>query len=209
MLGGALLFGLMLLAVDRYGVLLRAVPLVGGVWGMVAYTALCVVATVVAPFTSAPLMPVASSLYGSLTTALLSIAGWTVGAVLAFLIARKYGPAFLMRFKSRANAEVLAQRLLGPRPFWSLVFMRMLLPVDILSYVVGALVPMSLLRYTLATALGVAPFAFVFAYAAQAPLWLKGALVCFAGAALLVMYIGRGKNAGATVTETGKKTVSE
>ena len=52
--------------------------------------------------------------------------------------------------------------------FWGLVLLRMVMPVDLLSYAVGILSRISLKKYMLATVLGIAPFAFVFAYIGDA-----------------------------------------
>ena len=48
--------------------------------------------------------------------------------------------------------------------FWWVVFLRMVIPVDVLSCVVGLLTNMSLWKYTLATIISIAPFSFIFSY---------------------------------------------
>ena len=49
--------------------------------------------------------------------------------------------------------------------FLTVVFFRMVIPVDGLSYFLGLFSKMSFKSYTLATVIGITPFALVFAYA--------------------------------------------
>ena len=59
-----------------------------GVVGYISYVALLVLAVVVMPITVMPLIPLAASVIGPFATAVLSIIGWTLGGVIAFLLAR-------------------------------------------------------------------------------------------------------------------------
>jgi len=63
----------------------------GGVFGMVAYAVIAVIATVAAPISAAPLIPIAANAWGVAVTAALSILGWTIGSLVAFAIGRRYG----------------------------------------------------------------------------------------------------------------------
>jgi uncharacterized membrane protein YdjX (TVP38/TMEM64 family) len=131
--------------------------------------ALLVVATVIAPVTVLPIIPAASAVLPPFAVGVLSIVGWTIGAVIAFLIARAFGRPLVIRF---TNAEELIryERMIPEHvEFLTLIFLRMLVPVDVLSYAVGILsARLTLLHYTLATAIGVAPFSFIFAYGGAA-----------------------------------------
>ena len=49
--------------------------------------------------------------------------------------------------------------------FLTIIFFRMVVPVDGLSYFLGLFSKISFKSYTLATIIGITPFAFVFAYA--------------------------------------------
>lgn len=153
-----------------------------GVVGMLSYVAIAIAATVIAPFNALPLIPIAVSLWGSIVTALLSIAGWLVGAMIAFGIARRYGSVLVKKFVDMRRAEKIERLLPDKHIFWALVFLRMALPVDILSYALGALTTVRFRVYFLATLVGITPFAFLFSYAATIPIEyqiLAGALGFF------------------------------
>jgi hypothetical protein len=71
-----------------------------------------------------------------------------------------------------------------PLTFWNIVLLRMVIPVDVLSYALGLFVPMPLSRYVLATAIGVSPFAIIFAFASS---WSSTAQVVFFGLLVIVL----------------------
>jgi uncharacterized membrane protein YdjX (TVP38/TMEM64 family) len=136
-----------------------------GVLGMFLYVVVTVLAIVIAPISTFPLLPVAVVLWGSTLGAVLSIIGWTLGGVLAFILAREFGRPVVRKIVNIEKAENLALAVAGKHMFLSIVFLRMILPVDLLSYALGLFVPVSLRTYTLATLIGVMPFAFIFSYA--------------------------------------------
>lgn len=143
---------------------------VKGVLGVVSYVGITIIAVVVAPVSTMPLLPVAVALWGPVVAALLSIVGWTAGAVIAFMLARVYGRLLVGRFMDLGAMKRIEQVVPKEHVFVSVLFLRMGLPVDLLSYALGLFSTMSLQSYILATVIGVSPFAFVFAYAANWPI---------------------------------------
>lgn len=124
--------------------------------------------TVVAPFAILPAVPAVALVLGPLETALLSVTGWTLGAVIAFLIAQHLGRPLLAKLVSMEQLERYERAIPADTTFWGLIVLRMLVPVDILSYAIGLVSRMRIVPYTLATAIGVTPFSFIFAYAGHA-----------------------------------------
>ena len=53
--------------------------------------------------------------------------------------------------------------------FWSIVLLRLVMPMDVMSYVLGLFTDISWPKYALATALGLTPSAFVLAYVGKLP----------------------------------------
>ena len=140
-----------------------------GYWGMLVYVLLAITSTVLAPINTLPLIPVATALWGGLTSALLSILAWTIGSVIAFLIARNFGKPLLEKYQDLENINRY-EKLLGTKYiFWNIVTLRILIPVDILSYAIGLFTSIKLTTYTLATIIGVSPFAFILAYSSTLP----------------------------------------
>lgn len=121
-------------------------------------------ATVVAPLAVLPIVPAVSPFFGPLLTTLYVVMGWCAGAVVAFLLARHVGRPTLSKIISLDTVERYESRLPKNLTFWGLVFLRMVIPVDVLSYVVGFVSSMSVFKYTLATLIGITPFSFIFSY---------------------------------------------
>jgi uncharacterized membrane protein YdjX (TVP38/TMEM64 family) len=57
--------------------------------------------------------------------------------------------------------------------FWTVVMLRLMVPVDVLSYAVGLFSKMKSSTYFWATLLGVIPFAFIFAYTGTLSIWTQ------------------------------------
>lgn len=135
-----------------------------GLLGMLGYVLITILAIVLAPISTLPLMPVASMLWGWKLAGILSIIGWVIGSQIAFTLARKYGKPLIEKFLSLERLKDFEKTLPEKNIFWVLVFLRMTVPVDILSYAVGLFSSVKASTYFFATTLGVTPFAFIFAY---------------------------------------------
>jgi len=132
--------------------------------GMLYYVIITAVAVVVAPVSTLPLIPIASVAWGWFIAGALSIFGWVLGSQIAFLLARRYGKPLVQKMVSLERLERYEKRLPEKNIFWTVVLLRMVVPVDVLSYAVGLFSEMKSRTYFLATILGVIPFAFIFAY---------------------------------------------
>lgn len=140
----------------------------GNALGPLAFVGIIVIAIVLAPIAALPLVPLAASLFGALVTALLSVIGYTIGATIAFLLARTLGRPVLRYFAPLEKLDAFEKKFSRLDEFVTILLLRMLVPVDILSYAVGVLTAVPLRTYVLATAIGVTPFSFIFAYGGQA-----------------------------------------
>lgn len=146
----------------------------GGLFGIVAYillTALFVVFVI--PLDIAILIPIGAVAWGPVPTAVMSIVGWTIGAAIAFGTARTFGLPVVERMIGLSRVRALEKRLPKANLFWMVVFLRMLVSVDILSYALGLFSSMSWSAYLAATAIGVSPFGFYFAYTGALPFWYR------------------------------------
>ncbi|MHB8660808.1 MAG: TVP38/TMEM64 family protein [Minisyncoccota bacterium] len=153
----------------------------GGVLGVAAYVLLTALFVVfVIPLDIALLIPIGAIVWGPIPTALMSIAGWTLGAIAAFGIARRFGLPAVERLIGLARVRAIEQRIPKRNLFLMVVFLRMLVSVDVLSYALGLFSAISWGTYVAATAIGVAPFGFYFAYAGTLPFWYRIAAVLLA-----------------------------
>lgn len=133
--------------------------------GMTAYILLMILATVIAPLSTLPMMPIAVSLWGSFVTALLSIVGWSIGATIAFYISRVYGLPVVKKFVAAETIEKINQKIPEKHNLLlSIILLRMIVPVDILSYALGLFPKISWRPYIIGSIIGVIPFSFIFAY---------------------------------------------
>lgn len=126
------------------------------------------VSTVVAPLTTLPLLPIVAPFLGPFTTACASIIGWTLGSVVAFLIARHGGRPLIGKYVPLAGIEAYESRVPAETQIVLLIVLRIVMPVDILSYALGLFSRVSLRVYTCTTLVGVSWFACIFAYLGNA-----------------------------------------
>lgn len=167
-----------------YSGVIREVVILDGIIGMLLYVFITVVAVVFAPVSTIPFLALASVLWGGFISAVLSILGWTIGSAIAFKLARKYGHPLVSKFINIEKIERFENIVPPKHIFWTIVFLRLALPVDLLSYALGLLtkIPFSVFMY--ATVIGLTPFAFLFTYAVNLPAFYQ----VIAGVLGLIMF---------------------
>jgi len=132
-----------------------------------AYILLLVASVVMAPFTM-PAFFIAGGVFGPVIAAVYNIIGWGIGAAIAFYTARFFKKPFLEQFVPLKKIAIYEKKIPKNFEFLSVVLLRMILPVDVLSYAIGFFSTMRFSRYMMATIIGITPFAFVFAYGGNA-----------------------------------------
>ncbi len=133
------------------------------IWGPCLYILLNIVDAVALPGATLPLIPVAARAWGRVPAAVATTIGWTSGSLVAFLIARRWGYPVVRKLTSVERVRSL-RRFIPEDLFWSIVVVRLVMPMDVISYVLGLLTDMRWASYVGATALGLAPSAFALAY---------------------------------------------
>ncbi len=158
----------------------------------IIFVTLTTIESILAPLSIFPLIPLATALFGWVTTAALLIAGWALGSWIAFIISRKYGKPLVKKIVSLKEVEKLEKDLPEKHLFITIVLLRMFIPVDFLSYALGLFSKIKTTTYLTATIIGIAPFAFVVAYLGSIPLKYQiigtaiGGLVIVIGARTLL-----------------------
>ncbi|MBI3983316.1 MAG: TVP38/TMEM64 family protein [Gemmatimonadetes bacterium] len=134
------------------------------VLGAGMYVVIVAASVVFLPFSSLPLLPLATRSYGVVLTALLSAAGWWAGSLIAFQVARR-----ARRYVERMTSLEAIDRLEAVVPedvgFGGIVVLRLILPVDVVSFALGLLKRLRFRAYAMASVVGILPFAFVWSYA--------------------------------------------
>jgi uncharacterized membrane protein YdjX (TVP38/TMEM64 family) len=134
--------------------------------GLGLYLLLNVLDAIAAPGATLPLIPIASRVWGRTPAALATTIGWTAGSMAAFVIARRWGYPIVRHLTSIRRVRE-AKRFVPENLFWSIVLVRLILPMDVVSYVLGLFTHIPWWEYLAATALGLTPSAFVLAYVGQ------------------------------------------
>lgn len=155
------------------------------------YVLVTIFAIVVAPVSTVPLIPLASHLWGWPIAGALSIVGWAIGAQIAFLLARRFGKPFVERIFSFKRLHAFENYFTNKNLFWTVVFLRMIIPVDILSYALGLFSEIKSVPFFFATLIGITPFAFIFAYAGNLSIRLQIIFLMEVLAVFGVVYIVR------------------
>jgi len=132
--------------------------------GGLLYIALLLASVVLLPFSSLPFLPLAANVFGIWVTAVLSILGWWIGCLIAFMIAR-LGRPYVEKVTSLASIDRLEKKIPPDISFVGIVLLRMVLPVDITSFALGLFKNLSFTLYAVASLVGIIPFAFVWSYA--------------------------------------------
>lgn len=137
-------------------------------YGILVFVFLEVSSIIIAPVTTIFLIPVASQIFGPFLTAILSLFGWVIGSVIAFLLARRFGRPFLEKIVDPKKLEKYRNYISSDAEFLTVILLRIIMPVDILSYAVGLFTVMRFKKYLLATIIGITPFAFIYSYGGEA-----------------------------------------
>lgn len=130
------------------------------VFAALLYVTVTATAIVVLPLSSMPLLPVAAAAWGVILGGVLSIIGWWIGAIIAFLMARFLGRPVLERLVSPEKLNAWEGAIPADTGFFAIVVIRMIFPVEIPSFVLGLTKAVSFRVYTIASLIGMTPFAF-------------------------------------------------
>ena len=107
--------------------------------------------------------------------------------MIAFWLAQRYGHPLVHKIINMDRIERIERLIPSGNIFWSVVFLRMALPVDILSYALGLFTEMRFLPYSIATIIGITPFAFAFAYLVVIPVTFQ---IIALALGVLIFYFG-------------------
>ncbi len=192
---------------ERIGVLLLIVVIILSVTGIVqipesVYTlvgehtymggvilaALMFGATVVAPITLLPAIPMIAPVLGPFITAIACWFGWTMGALFAFWIARHGGRPLIAKLVSLQKLERFENRIPKDAHFGIVFALRLVFPVDLLSYGLGLFSTVSMRTYGLASALGILWFSFAFSYLGYASFTQNTVLFASYGVASFIIF---------------------
>ena len=145
---------------------IRAYTTATGIYGKAFFVLMAIIAVVIPLWSNMFLLPIGSVAWGPITTALLCIFGWWIGSVTAFYLGRSYSSWLLKRYPSLSSYEYIDRWIPARHSSFHIIFLRMTIPVDVLSYDLGLFSQrISWKQNAITTLIGVTPFAFIFSYA--------------------------------------------
>lgn len=161
-----------------------------GFIGILAYLLITIVAIVIAPISMTPLIPISSNMWGLFYGTAINVTGWTIGSIIVFFISRRYGVPLIKRFISLEKINQLERKVPKENVFVSLIILRMITPVDVLSYAISLFTKISFRTYIATTIIGITPFAFVFSYLGTVPVLyqLTGFIIFAVVVALIAIF---------------------
>ncbi len=156
-----------------------------GLKGMIIFVFFTITTVVIAPVSTIPLIPLAAQSWGWMNAALLTITGWGFGSTIAFFLGRRYGLKIIKKLIPIKKMQEFEKYIFKDNLFWSIVFLRVVLPVNLLSYYLGIFSKIDFKRYLLATLTGLIPLALLISYAGTLPWYLQS----LALATILIIFI--------------------
>lgn len=161
----------------------------GGELSILIYILITIIAIVAAPLTSIPLIPLVVQVWGIFLTGVFSVIGWTIGSLGAFWVARKFGVSIVAKIESLKRIRSIANGVPEKKMFWYLIFLRMTIPVDILSYALGLFTDISWKMFFITTFVGVIPLTFLFSYVGSLPVGAQWPFIVLGVAAVIAFFI--------------------
>jgi len=163
----------------------------GSLKGAFLFIILTILTVIIAPITTLPLISVLANAWGSFLVGILTIIGETIGAMLAFYIAKKYGRPLVGRLTSEKSL-IKIEGFIPEKPehaFFTVVFLRIAIPADILSYALGLFSNIGTWTYFTATLVGVVAPSMFFAYTGTLP--VKYQVFILTAGLLFIIYLLR------------------
>ena len=136
----------------------------GNVLGMFFFVLVFILSIVFAPLTAMPLIPIGTRLWGIPLAATLSVIGWTIGAMIAFKLARKLGRPLVKKVVPLGRIDKIEKMIPETNVFWTIFFLRAVTPFDGFSYVLGLLTRVKQKTFFLGTFFGLIPFCLVVSF---------------------------------------------
>ena len=165
---------------QQHSELIQSITAQAGWVGELSYIGIMMLSIVFAPLGTGFLLPVAANSYGPFLAAIYSITGWTLGSVIAFWIAKTFRKKVFKHQGFVKRIQEYEQTIPKYQFYGLVILLRIALPVDLVSYVLGFARTMSYLAFLLTTVIGVTPLTFMFTYAATATIWIQIGVSIFA-----------------------------
>lgn len=160
-------------------------PFLGGL----IFFGISIVAVLVSPFSSVPLVPSAIMAWGSLVTFFLMLPAWIIGGLLAYYAGSLSREKIIRHYISFVKIDYYKNRISPHSQFWLVLLFRLAIPSEVAGYTLG-IVRYDFWKYFLITIITELPLALVVVYSGT--ILIKGKILLFAvvaGVAIIVFYV--------------------
>ncbi|MCM2325956.1 MAG: VTT domain-containing protein [Candidatus Woesearchaeota archaeon] len=140
---------------------------------MLLYILILIVSAVFAPVDIIFLMPLATTTWGWMLAGLLSLIGWTLGSAVVFFLSRKVGVPLIYKHFPFQKIYKYEKYMPQKNLFFGIIFLRIAIPIDLISYALGLFTNIQFLPYITATIIGFIPLAFFLAYIGTLPIYMQ------------------------------------
>lgn len=105
--------------------------------GMLIFFSVSVVAVLLSPFSSVPLVPSAIMAWGNFSTFWLLYLGWIIGGIIAYFIGSFFSEKIIKRFIPLEKVDYYKERISVNSQFWLVLLFRLAIPSEAASYTLG------------------------------------------------------------------------
>jgi uncharacterized membrane protein YdjX (TVP38/TMEM64 family) len=156
-----------------------------GISSMIIYVLILIVSIVIAPIDLAFLIPIVTTFWGWFLAGFLNLIGWTIGSAVVFVLCRKFGVPLIKRFVPLEKIYKYVKLMPDKHIFAQIILLRLIIPIDIVSYAIGLFTKVRFVPFIIATFIGFLPLAFILTYLGTLPYYLQ--IIGFI--ALIVIFI--------------------
>ncbi|HRZ85276.1 MAG TPA: VTT domain-containing protein [Candidatus Paceibacterota bacterium] len=141
--------------------------------GMIIYIFILIVFSIIAPINEIVLMPIATASWGWFIAGILTLTGWTIGSAAVFFLSRKFGVPIIKKFIPISKMHKYEKFMPKEHLFIGIIFLRLAIPIDLVSYAIGLFTNIKFWPYFFATIIGFMPLAFFIAYIGTLPVYIQ------------------------------------
>lgn len=154
------------------------------VLGALVFVFVAALSAILSPLSSIPIVPSAVMVWGNVLTAILLMAGWTIGAVWGYMIGCYAEERFMKKYLSLEKINQYKDKISPRSQFWLVLIFRLAIPSEITGYTLG-IVHYHFWKYLLATVISEIPFVIATIYSSE--LLINGRLITFIAVILAVI----------------------
>ena len=137
-------------------------------FSQLAYVFLLISVGTYLPLNAIPFIPFGAAIFGPFEAALLSSVGWTLGAIGAFLLSKRYGRTYLERHLPLGKIDSIIERMPEKNRLPLLIIFRLVLPSDTASFALGLTKSLGFKDYCIATTIAYTTHSFLLSYLGHA-----------------------------------------